>query len=136
MIKVYLGKSNYTDKEKVDKVRDELLERNVKVLEYIGGKYTDKDLLESDYLVIVPDNEDKEIGRGLYAQIGTFRKEKPNNLIVYYQQGKYYPVDVVGTTGKNDWKRFAKVSLLNNPAHLEEGDFSKELPNESPLFSF
>lgn len=81
--KVYLAKSNKANPDLVMEVRKILSKYDVDIIEYKGGTYTNKPLLECDYLFIVPDSNNVEyddgfintrIGKGLYNQIFDFEK--------------------------------------------------------------
>lgn len=102
--KVYLAKSNRSNPTQVSRVRAELEKYNLEIVEYTGGSYSNKPLLNSDYLVVIPDlsaydfdyhvnNEYKDgydeaenfvmLGKGLYNQISEFRaKNKVKKILV------------------------------------------------------
>lgn len=102
--KVYLAKSNRSNPTHVSRVRAELEKYNLEIVEYSGGSYSNKPLLNSDYLVVIPDlsnydfdyhinNEYKNdydesenfiiLGKGLYNQISEFRaKNKVKKILV------------------------------------------------------
>jgi len=80
--KVYLAKSNRSNPDDVSRIRKILSNYNVEVVEFKGGRYTHDQLLECDYLVIVPDlsEVDKEDGfipwgKGLHEQYFAFKSE-------------------------------------------------------------
>jgi hypothetical protein len=78
--KVYLAKSNKANPNLVSRVRQDLSNFNIDVIEYTGGTYTHKPLLECNLLIVVPDLSDKTnnsiiIGKGLYEQINLFVDE-------------------------------------------------------------
>ena len=89
--KIYFGKSNRANPNHVMAVRA-LLSEYGEVVEYAGGSYSHKPMLECDYLVILPElnnyRDDKEfvnLGRGLHEQIETFldyNNAKANLLII------------------------------------------------------
>lgn len=82
--KVYLSRSNEADPNQVDVVRAALNEiRNIDLRMYQGGKYSNHDVVNADYLILVPpmhstlhkqDNKrlDIIIGKGQYQQIEDF----------------------------------------------------------------
>jgi hypothetical protein len=76
--KVYLAKSNRANPNLVSKVRQALSKFNVQIVEYTGGSYSSKQMLECEQLVVVPDLSDEDfiIGKGLYNQITEFRRNK------------------------------------------------------------
>ena len=91
-MKTYLSKSNHSDPELVAHVRKYLTNLGHEIVEFTGGEYTNKPLVTSDYLVIVPpakitpkdDNtwsyaesaEDYDIGKGQTEQIKDFALSK------------------------------------------------------------
>lgn len=97
-MKIYLSKSNKTNIDIVDTIRQLLKNNNVDVMEYVSGAYSNKDLLISDYLIIIPDittfqqssytniiDEEETyqsfiIGKGISNQIDDFKKK--NNIYV------------------------------------------------------
>lgn len=76
--KVYLAKSNKANPDVVSRVRQDLSKFDVEIVEFSGGTYTHKPLLECNLLIVVPDlTNDNIIGKGLYEQINLF-SEKNN----------------------------------------------------------
>lgn len=80
--KVYLAKSNRSNPDDVSRIRRILSNYNLEVVEFKGGRYTHDQLIECDYLVIVPDlsNVDTEDGfipwgKGLHEQYFAFKSE-------------------------------------------------------------
>ena len=53
--KVYLAKSNKANPNVVSMVRQLLSNYDVSVVEYTGGSYTDKPMLDCDFLVVIPE---------------------------------------------------------------------------------
>ena len=80
LTKIYLAKSNKADPNLVMKVREKLSKYDIEVVEYSGGTYSDKKLLECEMLVVVPDLssfEDNDceafnVGKVLYQQVEAF----------------------------------------------------------------
>jgi hypothetical protein len=104
MTKVYLAKSNRANPNKVSKIREHLKSLGLTVVEFNGGKYSNKPLLECDYLVVVPEykgDDDLELeimremdidtyvaplGRGLYEQISDFTRVKSKEkVLIFYE---------------------------------------------------
>lgn len=94
-MKIYLAKSNRANPNIVSEVREILKQMpNVEIVEYVGGKYSNQPLIESDYLIIVPETVSDineaiptsiNIGKGLNSQIVEFPL-KPNIFIVSHVQ--------------------------------------------------
>ena len=85
--KVYLAKSNKSNPNVVSRVRQTLSEYDVEIVEFTGGKYTDKAMLDCDFLVVVPEfceswSEDGVIvGKGLYEQLDSWEyNNDPDNV--------------------------------------------------------
>ena len=82
MKKVYLAKSNQSNPDDVQKVRKILNDSNCEIVEYTGGSFSHKPMLNCDMLVVIPDlnsfDDDNIIGKGLYGQIEAFQTtDKP-----------------------------------------------------------
>lgn len=74
--KVYLAKSNKANPDVVSRVRQDLSKFDVEIVEFSGGTYTHKPLLECNLLIVVPDlTNDNIIGKGLYEQINLFSEK-------------------------------------------------------------
>ena len=74
--KVYLAKSNKANPDVVSRVRQDLSKFDVVIVEFSGGTYTHKPLLECNLLIVVPDlTNDNIIGKGLYEQINLFSEK-------------------------------------------------------------
>lgn len=81
-MKVYLSKSNACDFRTYKKVRELLETLDCEILEFSGGTYSNKDVLRSDMMVVIPpdylsrtrhgDAQKVKIGRGQYDQIHDF----------------------------------------------------------------
>jgi len=80
-LKVYLAKSNRANPDVVTRARQILSKFNLEIVEFKGGSYSHKQLLECDYLVVVPEglnSSEVSVGKGLYEQIKTFKRQKQN----------------------------------------------------------
>ena len=97
--KVYLAKSNKANPDLVSKVRQNLSQFEVEIVEFTGGTYTHKPLLSCELLIVVPDltNNDIIIGKGLFEQINEFinYKDDENILIVTNFKNETIFVDMV-----------------------------------------
>lgn len=99
--KVYLAKSNECSQRKVAFVREYLKKQGLQVKEYnsdnSGKTYSHKDVVESDYLVVLPAEANAyctSIGRGLRSQIEAFRdchSDKNILIIAEIVEPKYTP---------------------------------------------
>ena len=85
--KIYLAKSNRANPDHITMVRKTLSEFEVEVVEFKGGAYSHKPLLQCDMLVILPElgaDEDEEaqgffpFGKGLHEQYHVFNTDITN----------------------------------------------------------
>jgi len=91
MKKVYLAKSNRSNPDDVQKVRGVLNDNNCEIVEFKGGSFSHKAMLECDMLVVVPDLNEYikddggcdtvAVGKGLYEQVQVFKQEKDDTPI-------------------------------------------------------
>jgi hypothetical protein len=90
--KVYLAKSNRANPDVVSSVRQTLSKYDVEVVEFKGGTYSHKQLLECDIMVIVPTTdtiwreEGIILGKGLYEQLEAFDDASGNVMVVCDEQ--------------------------------------------------
>lgn len=89
--KVYLAKSNHANPNELIILRKQLNDLGVEVVEYEGGQYSNKSMLECEYLIVLPadakrvweleeeitteyshDTGIRMLGKGLYTQISDF----------------------------------------------------------------
>jgi hypothetical protein len=78
-MKVYIAKSNNANPDYLIKVRHFLSKfKTIEVFEYLGKKYNNQDLIDSDLLIVIPDLSEGiqdglvNLGKGLYTQIEDF----------------------------------------------------------------
>lgn len=88
MKKVYLAKSNKCNPDHIFKVREILNDSNSETVEYKGGSFSHKPMLDCDMLVVLPDlstyddgYKQVSVGKGLYQQIEVFQEEHPDKPI-------------------------------------------------------
>lgn len=86
--KIYLAKSNKANPDDLISVRGLLSKYDVEVVEYKGGTFSHKPMLECDKLFILPDlsyyNEDEDIlgiGKGLHQQIEEWKTYKDSEEV-------------------------------------------------------
>src|SRR5688572_18299302 len=133
-MKVYFAKSNKCNPDNVMRVRSMLQSLDCEVLEFTGGTYSDKDLVESEKLVILPDTmlskDSARIGKGLYNQIETFGKTngKDNILICYLITStdvlvsRFVKTEVDNPT---NWTDHGKVFFREEPVSITKFIFRK-----------
>lgn len=79
--KVYLAKSNLVNTGRLNRVREYLQDFDIEIIEFKGGQYSNKPLLQCEYLVIVPEslqNKRNNIDKGLTCQIDDFSVKDGN----------------------------------------------------------
>lgn len=91
MPSIYFAKSNRCDKKLVASVREYLLDLDLDVKEFTGGTYSNKTLLESDWLIILPEELGRQtkVGKGLYGQINEFQRAKSETKILIIREIQY-----------------------------------------------
>lgn len=123
--KVYLAKSNKANPDLVSKVRQNLSQFEVEIVEFTGGTYTHKPLLGCDLLIVVPDltNSDIFIGKGLYEQIDTFGNANEHILIVTnFNENKIFVdmVDDMWVDDSSDYVHYGFLSVLGEEESLTD----------------
>lgn len=115
--KVYLAKSNKANPDLVSKVRQNLSQFEVEIVEFTGGTYTHKPLLSCELLIVVPDltNNDIIIGKGLFEQINEFinYKDDENILIVTNFKNETIFVDMVDDMYVDDGNDYVNYGVLS-----------------------
>jgi len=117
-MKVYLAKSNRTNPEVVARVRQTLSNYNLEIVEFKGGSYSHRPLLECDQLVVVPEELDLErvtLGKGLYEQIEAFsRKNLHNSDNIIFISSEYCDtamVDSYNILDSDDYVNYGEVNI-------------------------
>ena len=115
--KVYLAKSNKANPDLVSKVRQNLTQFEVEIVEFTGGTYTHKPLLSCDLLIVVPDltNSDIIVGKGLYEQINEFSNDKgiEDILIVTKFNNEMIIVDMIDDAYVDDSRDYVNYGILS-----------------------
>ena len=127
--KVYFAKSNKANPDHIILVREILASFDVEVVEYKGGAYSHRPLLECDMLVVLPDlteNEDYEsevyLGKGLHDQIQAFKSTSSNKcdlfVINYVHEGSkeigYGDIDEIDCADPDDYVNYSVVLFNTN----------------------
>jgi len=134
--KIYFAKSNKANPDHIILVREILARFDVEVVEYKGGTYSHKPLLECDMLVVLPDlTEDEDlnesevaIGKGLHDQISAFQSVSKNKcdlfVINYIHEGTkevgYGDVEDIDCTDEDDYVNYS-VIIFDELAHGQLG---------------
>ena len=115
--KVYLAKSNKANPDLVSKVRQNLSQFEVEIVEFTGGTYTHKPLLGCDLLIVVPDltNNGIIVGKGLYEQIDAFgnAKDVEDILIVTKLVNNEIFIDMIEDMYVDDSRDYINYGILN-----------------------
>lgn len=129
MKQVYFAKSNRANPEKMASVRQTLKGLDCIIKEFEGGQYSNKDLIESDILVMLPetmlDSTTASVGKGLASQLEDFRMTNgvdhifivhsvsPGNLMV----SKFVRLEI---TDQRSWTNTGKVHFREEPNNIEK----------------
>lgn len=149
--KLYLSKAVEADPNVCQKVKQLLTQLDLDIVEFRGGTYSNRELLECDYLLIIPplqakgDNIDEDgdecdylykIAKGQYSQITEFKSLKKDNdsiFIVSTNWGAFndglYNQNIISVDG------FDSISILDSKiftkgyAILETGNEGMDIRN-------
>lgn len=139
--KIYFAKSNKANPDHIILVREILSRFDVEVVEYKGGAYSHKPLLECDMLVVLPDlteNEDYEsevaLGKGLYDQMNAFNSTSKNKcdlfVINYIHEGTkevgYGDIEEIDCADPDDYVNHAYI-LFNTSDNGQSGQLGATL---------
>lgn len=128
-MKVYLAKSNKANPDVVARVRQTLSNYNLEIVEFKGGIYSHKQLLESDQMVIVPAEVDvcedfTVIGKGLYEQIEAFSRKSFNNshniIVITSDDCETSMIENTVEIDKDDYVNYAELYFLEDGCNLKE----------------
>jgi hypothetical protein len=119
--KIYLAKSNKANPDQLMAVRAMLSRFDVDVVEYNGGTYSHKPMLECDKLFILPDlsnyDEDEDcvgIGKGLHQQIETWHNQnnqKDDEVYMIVNPGDDYYLRKVDDLDMVDGDNYVDYSI-------------------------
>ena len=119
--KIYFAKSNQASPDHVMMVREMLSKCDVDIVEYKGGSYSHKPMLECDYLFILPNMENYEedeevvgVGKGLHQQIDTWFEDKGYDnvfMITYPTNSTSYQLRVVDHLDISDEDDYVNYSV-------------------------
>lgn len=141
--KIYFAKSNRANPNHVILVREILSRFDVDVVEYSGGAYSHKPLLECDMLIVLPDltdtlNSETEValGKGLFEQINAFQKHNPkksdlfiiNDVDLDYGAVGYGDVEDMDCADEDDYVNYG-VIIFNTDDDCENGELTETLEN-------
>jgi hypothetical protein len=120
--KVYLAKSNRANPDLVSSVRQTLSKYDVEVVEFKGGAYSHKQLLECDMMVIVPDThtiwreEGIILGKGLYEQLEAFEQNSDigNVMVVCDEQLTVGEIGDYWVENKDDYIEYGLMEFYDN----------------------
>jgi hypothetical protein len=127
--KFYLAKSNRANPDDVSRVRKLLSKypNEIEIVEFKGGGYSHKDLLNSDILIIVPDlidfdaeeNNAIPIGKGLHEQILAFQGKHINShkweILVVYETSESWisvtTIDCLDCADEDDYVNYSTILI-------------------------
>lgn len=118
MKKIYLAKSNRSNPDYVQKVRGIIQDYNCEIVEYKGGGFSHRQMLECDMLIVVPDltRHEKDdggqgidtvgVGKGLFQQVevylDTYGDERPIYIVHDCDNGWDPNISTLDTSD-DDW---------------------------------
>lgn len=123
--KVYLAKSNRANPDLVSSVRQTLSKYDVEVVEFKGGTYSHKQLLECDVMVIVPATdtlwreEGIILGKGLYEQLQAFEDGSNRTMIVCDEELTVGEIDSYWVENERDYIDYGLVEFYENNNDLK-----------------
>ena len=132
MKQVYLAKSNRANPENTMRARDILKNLQCEIKEFAGGQYSNKDVIESDILIVIPENilsgSEAIIGRGLYSQIEDFAATNHiNNAYVLFNllSNDFHVCEIVrieklNTGAKEQWINYGKVFFKEDVKSIDK----------------
>lgn len=147
-MKVYLAKSNKANPDVVVRVRQTLSNYNLEIVEFKGGTYSHKPLLESDQMVIVPAEVDAcedytTIGKGLYEQIEAFSRKSLHNsdniIVIVNEDCDTAMIDSYDVMDVDDYVNYADLYLSEDNCSLKEvlddvvGDYYMD--SDEPIYT-
>ena len=120
--KVYLAKSNRANPDVVSSVRQTLSKYDVEIVEFKGGTYSHKQLLECDIMVIVPATdtiwreEGIILGKGLYEQLEVFEQHSDigNVMVVCDELLTIGEIDSYWVENEKDYIEYGLVEFYDN----------------------
>jgi hypothetical protein len=107
--KVYLAKSNQANPNVVSDVRQTLSDYDVDIVEYTGGAFSHKAMLDCDFLVVVPvlceswSEDGVTVGKGLYEQLTVWEDNKTSDGVSIILDedllvGEIHDINVIDST--------------------------------------
>jgi hypothetical protein len=120
--KVYLAKSNRANPDVVSSVRQTLSKYDVEVVEFKGGAYSHKQLLDCDMMVIVPATdtiwreEGIILGKGLYEQLEAFEQHSDigNVMVVCDELLTVGEIDSYWVENERDYIDYGLIEFYDN----------------------
>lgn len=136
--KVYLAKSNRANPDVVSSVRQILSKYDVEVVEFKGGAYSHKQLLDCDVMVIVPDTHtiwDEEgiiLGKGLYEQLEAFEQHSDigNIMIVCDELLNVGEINCYWVENEKDYIEYGLVEFHENDNVLKLSEHCNNMFNK------
>lgn len=133
-MKVYLSKSNQVSMDILFKVREHLSRFDIDLVEFNGGVYSNKPLLECEYLLILkPTNSSNYIGKGQYTQISDFVDEYTYDQVLVIEDFSYgesfkkikniyvSSLSSIGIVDSTNWTKHSLVGTDGSRISLEYG---------------
>ena len=124
--KVYLAKSNKANPNVVSDVRQTLSDYDVDIVEYTGGTFNHKAMLDCDFLVVVPvlceswSEDGVTVGKGLYEQLTVWEDNKTSDGVSIILDedllvGEIHDINVIDST---DYIEYGVIEF--NPRNADD----------------
>ena len=141
--KVYLAKSNRANPDVVSSVRQTLSKYDVEVVEFKGGTYSHKQLLDCDMMVIVPATdtiwreEGIILGKGLYEQLEAFEQHSDigNVMVVCDELLTVGEIDSYWVEKERDYIGYGIVEFYENDNDLKLSEHCDKMFNKKTVSS-
>lgn len=115
----YLAISNLASPDTVVRVREKLISKGYKTLEWGGkGKYTTDALMMSDAVVFIPEEKSNVFGKGLYTEHKVFTEKYPERKCYFYTDCNFYEITGTVPLKQNDWRNYALVKIDPKPSEI------------------
>jgi hypothetical protein len=127
--KVYLAKSNKSNPNVVSRVRQTLSDYDVEIVEFTGGSYSHRPMVDCDFLVVVPElceswfEDGVIVGKGLYEQLIAWEDNNDSTNVLFIVDfvlnhlsvSKIYDVDIVNHT---NYIEYGLVEFTSQSEHF------------------
>ena len=142
-MKIYLSKSKNYDIVQYQEIKANLIKFGATIVEYTGGPYSAKPMLECDHLLVIPPKQSYDkfyVGKGIYDTIKTWHVKMPfsNAFFIYgsdcegFVLGAITKAFVAGSNWQDQYAWYTKelANIVSSEEKLREILGVIELPKE------